>query len=205
VNLQLASINPVNGIAVIATSTRIKGAHAHVVLFCNTLEQHGEQIEKVHDLVLCRTGLACSDWTEPAAVTVLVRNILVALACRLQDTPEPQGPRRLTLTRPQTRHKILDTSSTTTRTSRLRTSRPSVLANFGTARDHGFTSLMPTMTTVLMPMTLMMTTEFLLPLRGAYRVCFSLFLCFLRLHTWRARHSQPLFATRTRVLKSASL
>jgi len=29
--------------------------------------------------------------------------------------------------------------------------------------------------------------------------------CFLRLHTWRTRHSQPLFDAKTRVLKSGSL
>ena len=39
--------------------------------------------------------------------------------------------------------------------------------------------------------------------RTGYLFLFSL--CFLRLPTWRACHSQPLFATRTRVLKSASL
>jgi hypothetical protein len=32
---------------------------------------------------------------------------------------------------------------------------------------------------------------------GIVFMFFSLFVLFLRLHTWRARHSQPLFATRT--------
>jgi hypothetical protein len=44
-----------------------QGGHEHVVLFCDTLEQHGEQPEKV----LCITCLADNDWNEPAAVTAL--------------------------------------------------------------------------------------------------------------------------------------
>jgi hypothetical protein len=69
-----------------------------------------------------------------------------------------------------------------------------------------------TVTVMPMPMPMLMTmpqalmhplivTEFLLPLWGAYRFFFSLYVSFIR----GACHSQPLFATRTRVLKPASL
>jgi hypothetical protein len=79
--------------------------------------------------------------------------------------------------------------------------------NSGPARFALTLMPMPIPTPMTMPQELMhqmIVTEFLLPLWGAYRVCFFS-LCFLWFHTWRACHSQPLFATRTRVLKSASL
>jgi hypothetical protein len=44
-----------------------QGGHEHVVLFCNTLDQHGDKPEKV----LRRACLAGADWNEPAAVTAL--------------------------------------------------------------------------------------------------------------------------------------
>jgi hypothetical protein len=55
----------------------------------------------------------------------------------------------------------------------------------------------------ILTLTLIWSKSFLCPLWGAYRDCFHVFLslCFLfRVLTWRARHSQPLFATRTCVL-----
>jgi hypothetical protein len=63
----------------------------------------------------------------------------------------------------------------------------------------------PTLMTMpqALPLHLMIVTEFLLPLWGAYRVYFSLYM--LPPVSYVARHSQPLFATRTSVLKSASL
>jgi hypothetical protein len=51
-----------------------------------------------------------------------------------------------------------------------------VLATFGTARDPGFTSLMPTMTTMLMPMALMTVTEFRLPFYDSWFVRGFIFL-----------------------------
>ena len=72
-----------------------QGAHEHIVLSATPSNSLGEHPEKV----LRRTGLARADWNEPAAVTALVRNVprqtVVALARRLQETPGPQGPRRL--------------------------------------------------------------------------------------------------------------
>jgi hypothetical protein len=53
---------------------------------------------------------------------------------------------------------------------------------------------------LILTLTLVRPESFLCLLLGAYRDCFHVFLSlcvFLRLHTWRARHSQPLFATRT--------
>jgi hypothetical protein len=58
-------------------------------------------------------------------------------------------------------------------------------------------SLIPTLTLVRLAFSLLLCF-----LWEAYRDCFHVFLSlcvfvFLRLRTWRARHSQPLFATRT--------
>jgi hypothetical protein len=53
-------------------------------------------------------------------------------------------------------------------------------------------------------LTLMIASGFLFEFVGS-RVCFPFSLCFLWLHPRRARHSQPLFATKTRVLKPAIL
>jgi hypothetical protein len=53
---------------------------------------------------------------------------------------------------------------------------------------------------LILTLTLVRSESFLFPFWGAYRDCFHVFLSlcvFLRLHTWRVRHSQPLFATRT--------
>jgi hypothetical protein len=44
-----------------------QGGHEHIVLFCDTFEQHGEKLEKV----LRRAGLAGADWNEFTAVTAL--------------------------------------------------------------------------------------------------------------------------------------
>jgi hypothetical protein len=44
-----------------------QGGHEHVVLFCDTLDQHGYKSEKV----LRPAGLADDDWNEPAAITSL--------------------------------------------------------------------------------------------------------------------------------------
>jgi hypothetical protein len=85
----------------------------------------------------------------------------------------------------------------------------SVKALFAAAQNTSPARSLVTVTLMLMPMpmlvtmplplamTLMIVTEFLSPLWEAYRFCFSLSLCFLRLPTWRARPSQPIFANRS--------
>jgi hypothetical protein len=64
----------------------------------------------------------------------------------------------------------------------------------------------PTMT-MLPPMNWMVEPEYLLVFGEAYRVFFSSSLCSPRFPTWRARHSQPLLATKdpSLIFKSAKI
>jgi len=83
---------PPNPRSTTSTSVRVLTNISSSATPSNSLGEHPEK-------VLRRTGLARADWNEPAAVTALVRNVprqtVVALARRLQETPGPQGPRRL--------------------------------------------------------------------------------------------------------------
>jgi hypothetical protein len=126
-------------------------SHEHVVLFCNTLDQHGVKTKKFFK----RAGFAAQTGTT------------LHLSPHSLWSPPNSGPARFALTL--------------------------------------MSMLIPTLMTMLQQLLhQMIVNEFLLDLWGAVQGLFFSS-CFLWLHTWRSCHSQLLFATRTRVLKSASL
>ena len=52
---------------IIINKYKHQDCHEHVVLFCNTLDQHGVEPKKVFK----RAGLAGADWNDPASVNAL--------------------------------------------------------------------------------------------------------------------------------------